>query len=84
MRDVLHTAAPHVLILTETNAPHDENVSYFGDGDESHMVYQFSLPPLLLEALCSGETSCLNAWLTNLGQVSLTLRPSQIVWLVDA
>ena len=66
IRDVLDVVAPHVLLLTETNVPHAENVSYLGDGDEAHMVYQFSLPPLLLEALLSGDASCLQNWLADL------------------
>ncbi|MBN1790804.1 MAG: hypothetical protein JW830_09925, partial [Bacteroidales bacterium] len=49
-------------ILTETNVPNLENWSYFGDGDEAHMVYQFSLPPLLLHALFSGCAKYLNQW----------------------
>jgi len=66
MRDVLDEVAPHVVLLTETNVPHDENVSYFGQGDEAHMVYQFSLPPLLLEALLSQDAQPLKRWLVGL------------------
>lgn len=66
MRDVLDEVAPHVVLLTETNVPHDENVSYFGQGDEAHMVYQFSLPPLLLEALLSQDAQPLKRWLMGL------------------
>ncbi len=66
MRDVLREVAPHVLLLTETNVPHDENVSYFGDGDEAQMVYQFSLPPLLLDALVSKDTVAFMRWLSQL------------------
>jgi sucrose phosphorylase len=62
MRDLLDLVAPHVLLMTETNVPHRENVSYFGDGDEAHIVYQFSLPPLLLYTLQSGNAAYLNAW----------------------
>ena len=54
--------APGVLILTETSVPHDENISYFGEGDEAHLVYQFSLPPLILHALHSGRASYLRDW----------------------
>lgn len=56
IRDVLDAAAPEVAIITETNVPHAENVSYFGQGDEAHMVYQFSLPPLLVHAAFTGQT----------------------------
>ena len=65
-RDILSSIAPDVLILTETNVPHDENVSYFGNGDEAHMVYQFSLPPLLADAFVAGDASSFSAWLAGL------------------
>ena len=42
MRDVVDDLAPGTILLSETNVPHDENISYFGDGDEAHAVYQFS------------------------------------------
>ncbi len=71
LRHVLDAAAPGTLILTETNVPHDENISYFGSGDdEAHMVYQFSLPPLLLDAIHSRDTSVLRDWLGTLEPVS--------------
>ena len=66
MRDVLDVVAPHVLLLTETNVPHQENVSYFGNGDEAHMVYQFSLPPLLLDAFVNADATPLIGWLQEL------------------
>ena len=67
MRKVLEQAVPGTLVLTETNVPHKENISYFGDGgNEAHMVYQFSLPPLLLDAVHSGDTSILRDWLKTL------------------
>ena len=66
LRDVLEATAPHVLLITETNVPHDENISYFGDGDEAHLVYQFSLPPLLLDAFLSEDAAPLANWLSEL------------------
>ncbi|EKK00725.1 alpha amylase, catalytic region [Rhodopirellula baltica SH28] len=67
MRHVLDVAAPGTIVLTETNVPHAENISYFGDGtDEAHMVYQFSLPPLLLDAIHSGDTGVLQGWMRSL------------------
>ena len=62
MREVLEWVAPGVILLTETNVPHQENVDYFGNGDEARMVYQFPLPPLLLHGLRRGEASKLTAW----------------------
>jgi len=66
LREVMRMIDPSVLILTETNVPHTENISYFGDGDEAHIVYQFSLPPLLLHALQTGQSRFLSQWAANL------------------
>jgi sucrose phosphorylase len=66
LRDLLQMLAPGVLLVTETNVPHAENVSYFGAGDEAHMVYQFSLPPLLLHALHTGDARYLTGWAASL------------------
>ncbi len=66
IRDVLEVVAPEMIVLTETNVPHEENISYFGDGDEAHMVYQFSLPPLLLHGLLNDETAHLKSWADSL------------------
>ena len=41
VRNFLEIVAPEVVILTETNVPHEENISYFGKGDEAHAVDQF-------------------------------------------
>lgn len=61
-RAFLDIVAPGVVLLTETNVPHVENISYFGAGDEAHMVYQFPLPPLILHALLNGSAERLSAW----------------------
>ena len=70
IRDVAEFINPSVVILTETNVPNNENLSYFGDGDEAHMVYQFSLPPLLLHALHSGNSNYLNQWAKSLPAIN--------------
>ena len=63
MRAVLDAAAPGTLLVTETNVPHEENLSYFGtSGDEADLVYQFALPPLILHTLISGDSSRLTEW----------------------
>ncbi len=62
LRDIAAYICPGTLILTETNVPNRENWSYFGSHDEAHMVYQFSLPPLLLHALHTGNAGYLNRW----------------------
>ncbi len=67
MRAVLDVVAPGVLLITETNVPHDENVAYFGSGaDEAQMVYNFTLPPLLFHTLLAGEAAKLRAWVNTL------------------
>ncbi|WP_319380338.1 sugar phosphorylase [Thiomicrorhabdus sp.] len=66
MRDVMSIARPDAILLTETNVPHVENLSYFGNEDEAHMVYQFSLAPLVLHALHRGDGSYLTDWALNL------------------
>ncbi|MDX1811674.1 MAG: sugar phosphorylase, partial [Gammaproteobacteria bacterium] len=70
-RDVLREIEPGALIMTETNVPHAENISYFGDGDEANVVYQFSLPPLLLHAILSGNIEYLHHWAHSLEELEL-------------
>jgi len=70
-RDVLESVEPGALIMTETNVPHAENISYLGAGDEAHVIYQFSLPPLLLHALFAGTSAYLNAWAIELESLDL-------------
>jgi sucrose phosphorylase len=66
-RAILNLAAPDVIILTETNVPHDENISYFGDGrDEAQMVYNFTLPPLLFYSMVKEDASALSQWAAGL------------------
>lgn len=60
-------AAPGARIVTETNVPHADNISYFGDGgNEAHMVYNFALPPLVLHTLGTGDASALTRWAADL------------------
>jgi glycosidase len=61
-RDIAAYADPRVIILTETNVPNADNWSYFGQNDEAHMVYQFTLPPLILYTLFSGNSGYLSDW----------------------
>ena len=69
MRDVSEFINPNSIILTETNVPNKENLSYFGNNDEAHMVYQFSLPPLLLHALHTSNSKYLNQWAKSLPEI---------------
>ena len=69
IRDVAELINQRTIILTETNVPNRENLSYFGNNDEAHMVYQFSLPPLLLHALHTGNPVWLSTWAQSLPQL---------------
>ncbi|RMF47456.1 MAG: DUF3459 domain-containing protein [Anaerolineae bacterium] len=81
LRAVLDEVAPHVLLITETNVPHEENISYFGSpqetdspaagtaspgGDEAQMVYQFPLAPLVLHTFLRGDCRTLSRWARSL------------------
>ena len=63
VRLLLDIAAPHVSILSETNVPHAENLTYFGDrGDEAQIIYNFTLAPLILYGLKTGDSQPLTRW----------------------
>ncbi|GMT46598.1 MAG: sucrose phosphorylase [bacterium] len=57
LRRIMEYVAPYALILTEANFPYKDNISYFGEGHEANMVYQFSLPPLVLDAFARNDTA---------------------------
>ena len=62
-REIIREYAPWVIIITETNVPHKDNLSYFGNGyDEAQMVYQFALPPLTFDAFLREDASHLREW----------------------
>jgi sucrose phosphorylase len=62
-REVLNVVAPRTVLLTETNVPHAENISYFGNGyNEAQIVYNFALPPLVLHTFYTGDSSALSSW----------------------
>jgi len=63
MREVVDEYAPGTILVTETNVPHSENISYFGNGyDEAGLVYQFPLPPLTMFSILTGNAEKLSAW----------------------
>jgi sucrose phosphorylase len=66
IREIFHEVAPDVAIITETNVPNRENLSYFGNRDEAHIIYNFSLPPLLLNALIQGKSEHLKTWMMSM------------------
>lgn len=66
-RAIADQVAPGTVIITETNVPHQDNISYLGNGhDEAQMVYQFSLPPLVLHAIHTGSARALRQWASDL------------------
>lgn len=72
-RILVDELSPGTLLLTETNVPHADNITYFGDGsDQAHMVYQFALPPLVLHAFVTGRATALAEWASGVGPVSDT------------
>jgi glycosidase len=63
LRAALNEVAPHVYLVTETNAPHADNVSYFGNGtNEAQLVYNFALPPLTLHTFRTEDAGALSNW----------------------
>ena len=66
LRLVLESIEQESVIITETNVPNRENLSYFGNDNEAHLIYNFSLPPLLINALLSGECTYLKAWMMSM------------------
>lgn len=74
LRIVAQECFPQAIVLTETNVPHQENISYFGGdkngrGDEAHMVYNFTLPPLLLYCIRKGDATHLKNWARTLSDI---------------
>lgn len=74
IRTLVEYYQPGIIIITETNIPNRENISYFGNANEAHIVYNFSLPPLLLNTLVSGNCHALKTWMMSMppAQVSTT------------
>ncbi|MEM5535342.1 sugar phosphorylase [Neptuniibacter pectenicola] len=66
LRVLIEFACPTAMIITETNIPSRENLSYFGNANEAHCVYNFSLPPLLLHALLTGQSFYLKQWMMSM------------------
>ena len=66
LRELLQMIDPQIAIITETNVPNRENLSYFGNRNEAHMIYNFSLPPLVLNALMQGRSDYLKQWMMSM------------------
>lgn len=63
MRTLIQAHDPRAIIITETNVPARENLSYFGIGDEAQMIYNFPLPPFLLNTMVTGNSKGITDWL---------------------
>ncbi len=66
IRSVVDYFAPGTILVTETNVPNHENLSYFGNRNEAHVIYNFSLAPLLVHSLLTGNTEYLKRWMMSM------------------
>lgn len=66
LRTLVEHAVPEAVLITETNIPNRENLSYFGNANEAHCVYNFSLPPLLVNTLVTGDCHYLKQWMMSM------------------
>ena len=66
LRTLIESADPTAIIITETNIPNTQNLTYFGNANEAHGIYNFSLPPLLLNTLLTGDCYYLKRWLMSM------------------
>jgi sucrose phosphorylase len=66
LRTLVEHAMPEAMIITETNIPNRENLAYFGNANEAHAIYNFSLPPLLLNTLVTGNCRYLSQWMMSM------------------
>lgn len=65
-RTLIEHKSPKAILITETNIPNRENLAYFGNANEAHLIYNFALPPLLLHAMLTGNGFYLNNWLMSM------------------
>jgi sucrose phosphorylase len=66
LRTLIESADPQAIIITETNIPNTQNLTYFGNANEAHGIYNFSLPPLLINTLLTGNCLYLKRWLMSM------------------
>lgn len=72
IRYVMDQTVPHTLLISETNVPHQENISYFGqNNNEASLVYQFPLPPLVLYTFIHHHSHRLISWIKSLDETPL-------------
>ncbi len=63
LRLLIEHVNPQAVVITETNIPNRENLSYFGNANEAHWIYNFTLPPLVLYTLLYGKSHLLKQWM---------------------
>jgi len=66
LRLLIEHHTPQAVVITETNVPNRENLTYFGNANEAHVIYNFSLPPLLIHSLVTGNCRHLKTWLMSM------------------
>lgn len=66
IRTLIEHASPEIIIITETNIPNRENLTYLGNANEAHAIYNFSLPPLLINTLVTGNCTYLKNWMMSM------------------
>ena len=66
LRTLAEYKHPDAIMITETNIPNRENLSYFGNGNEAHLIYNFSFPPLMLHAMLTGSSRYLKQWMMSM------------------
>lgn len=66
LRLLMEHHSPDAVVITETNVPNRENLTYFGNANEAHAIYNFSLPPLLINTLVTGDCKHLKTWLMSM------------------
>jgi sucrose phosphorylase len=65
-RTLVECARPDAVLITETNIPNTQNLAYFGNVNEAHCIYNFSLPPLLVNTLITGDCAYLKQWMMSM------------------
>jgi len=66
LRLLIEHHTPECVVITETNVPNRENLTYLGNANEAHVIYNFSLPPLLINTLVTGNCRHLKTWLMSM------------------
>ncbi len=66
LRLLIENVNADAVVITETNIPNRENLSYFGNANEAHWIYNFTLPPLILYTMLSGRSHLLKQWMMSM------------------